>query len=81
MSRSPKTAPPKDFESAIAELETLVDRLESGQMSLEDSLTAYQRGMELTRFCEKTLNAAEQQVKRLENGTLKDFHPEEGDAV
>ena len=78
MSRSGKNAPPKDFESALAELETLVENMESGQLSLEDSLTAYKRGMELTAFCQKTLNTAEQQVKILEGEALKDFRPEGG---
>ena len=78
MSRSGKNTPPKDFESALAELETLVENMESGQLSLEDSLTAYKRGMELTAFCQKTLNTAEQQVKILEGETLKDYRPESG---
>ncbi len=78
MTKSGKPAPPKDFESALAELEGLVERLESGQLSLEDSLAAYRRGMELTAYCQKTLNAAEQQVKVLEGDSLKDFRPEGG---
>ena len=73
MSKPGKTAPPKDFESALGELEALVDKMETGELSLEAALAAYQRGMLLTGFCQKVLNAAEQQVKRLENGQLKDF--------
>ncbi|MBI5938045.1 MAG: exodeoxyribonuclease VII small subunit [Betaproteobacteria bacterium] len=78
MSKTGKTAPPKDFESALAELEGLVERLESGQLPLEASLAAYKRGVELTAFCQQKLSAAEQQVKVLEGGKLKDFQPESG---
>ncbi len=78
MSKPGKTAPPKDFESALAELESLVERMESGQLPLEDSLAAYKRGVELTAFCQQKLSAAEQQVKMLEGGNLKDFQPESG---
>ena len=78
MSKPGKTAPPKDFESALAELESLVERMESGQLPLEESLAAYKRGVELSAFCQQKLSAAEQQVKVLEGATLKDFQPESG---
>jgi exodeoxyribonuclease VII small subunit len=73
MSRIAKPTPPKDFESALAELETLVSQMESSELSLEASLAAYKRGMELTAYCQRTLAEAEQQVKVLENGVLRDF--------
>lgn len=73
MSKSSKSLPPKDFEAALGELEGLVSQMESGDLSLEAALAAYKRGMELTAFCQKTLADAEQQVKILENGVLKDF--------
>ena len=76
MSKPSKPTPPKSFESAIAELEGLVAAMEAGNLSLEASLAAYKRGMELTAWCQKTLADAEQQVKILENGLLKDFDPE-----
>jgi exodeoxyribonuclease VII small subunit len=76
MSKPGKTTPPKDFESALAELEGLVERMESGQLPLEESLAAYKRGIELTTYCQQKLSAAEQQVKVLEGGGLKDFKPE-----
>lgn len=79
MSKTGKTTPPKDFESALAELESLVERMESGQLPLEESLAAYKRGVELTAFCQQKLSAAEQQVKVLEGGKLKDFEAESGD--
>lgn len=76
MSKTGKTAPPKDFESALAELEGLVERMESGQLPLEESLAAYRRGIELTTYCQQKLSAAEQQVKLLEGGSLKEFQAE-----
>jgi exodeoxyribonuclease VII small subunit len=75
MSKSAKSTPPKNFEAAVSELEGLVAAMEAGNLTLEDSLAAYKRGMELTVYCQKTLAAAEQQVKILENGLLKDFDP------
>lgn len=79
MAKTDKNAPPKDFESALQELEVLVSDMESGRLSLEASLAAYTRGSELTAWCQKTLEAADQQVKMLDNGSLKDIHGEEGD--
>lgn len=76
MSKTGKTTPPKDFESALAELEGLVERMESGQLPLEESLAAYKRGIELTTYCQQKLSAAEQQVKQLEGNSLKDFQAE-----
>lgn len=78
MSKTGKNAPPKDFESALSELETLVSEMESGKLTLEASLAAYKRGMELTAFCQSTLADAEQQVKVLENGVLKNFNIVDG---
>jgi len=72
-------APPKDFETALQELETLVADMESGRLNLEAALAAYKRGSELAAFCQKTLDAADQQVKQLDQGILKDLHVEEGD--
>jgi len=61
------------FESAMAELEKIVADMESGKLSLEDSLAAYKRGAELLSFCRTKLEDAQQQVSVLENGMLKDF--------
>lgn len=68
-----KATPPKDYESAVAELEKIVAAMESGKLSLEDSLAAYQRGAELLAYCRDQLSAAEQKVQILENGVLKPF--------
>lgn len=59
------TAPPETFELAYAELESIVARMESGQMTLESSLAAYQRGNSLLQFCQKSLADVEQQVQIL----------------
>lgn len=68
-----KSPTPKDFESALAELEKIVAQMESGKLGLEDSLTAYGRGAELLNFCREAISRAEQQVQMLENGVLKPF--------
>jgi exodeoxyribonuclease VII small subunit len=57
--------PPIDFEKALAELERIVAELEQGDLPLEASLKAFERGIELTRLCQKELAAAEQKVRKL----------------
>jgi exodeoxyribonuclease VII small subunit len=64
---------PQSFEAALAELEALVTSMESGQLPLEQSLAAYKRGAELLQYCQNALQTAEQQVKILEEGTLRSF--------
>jgi exodeoxyribonuclease VII small subunit len=59
------------YEAALDELEKLVNRLESGQLPLDQLLSGYQRGAELLKFCRSRLEAVEQQIKVLENGELK----------
>jgi len=54
-----------DFEKALQELEGLVEKMEAGELSLEDSLGHFERGIELTRTCQKALKAAEQKVQIL----------------
>lgn len=68
---------PASFEAALSELENIVKSLESGQndLALEQSLTSYQRGMALLRYCQESLNAADQKVKLLEQDALRDFTP------
>ena len=73
MAKSRATPPPKDYESALAELEAIVGEMESGQLPLEASLTAYKRGAGLLHYCRQQLSEAEQQVKILEDGALVDF--------
>ena len=61
-----------DFESALAELEKIVDKMEAGDQSLEDALKAFQRGVELARTCQQGLKDAEQRVEKLiqQNGEV-----------
>jgi exodeoxyribonuclease VII small subunit len=54
-----------EFEAALEELEGLVERMEEGELSLEDSLKTYERGIELSRACQKSLDAAEQRIRIL----------------
>ena len=72
MADQPKPEP-KNFEAALAELESIVERMEDGQLPLEESLTAYQRGFALLKYCEKVLGDAQQRIRILEEGELKDF--------
>jgi len=62
------------FETALAELEAIVHSMEDGKLELEASITAYRRGMELMKHCQQQLADAEQQVRILEAGELKDFN-------
>lgn len=62
----------KDFESAIAELETIVKQLEEGDLALEKSLALFERGVQLSRFCHAKLEEAERRVDILnERGEIK----------
>jgi exodeoxyribonuclease VII small subunit len=79
MAKTRATAPPKDYESALTELEAIINEMESGQLPLEASLTAYKRGAELLQYCRAQLVATEQQVRVLENGVLQAFKPESDD--
>jgi len=66
----PKKSTLPDFETALTELEKIVEKMESGEQSLEDALKSFQRGIELTRTCQQGLKEAEQRVEKLlsENG-------------
>ena len=62
----------KDFEAAIAELETIVKKLEEGDATLEQSLALYERGVQLSRFCHARLEEAEKRIEILnERGELR----------
>ncbi len=56
---------PESFESAMEQLESLVSRMESGDLSLEESLKAFEQGVQLTRFCQDQLKNAELKVQEL----------------
>jgi exodeoxyribonuclease VII small subunit len=64
-----------DFEQALGELETVVDRLEHGELPLEEALRQFERGVELARACQGALKQAEQRVEVLLQKTL-DAEPE-----
>ena len=61
-----KTVNPSDFESRLEALETLVEQLEEGDLTLDDSLKAFEKGVSLTKSCLNTLKKAELKVKKLE---------------
>jgi len=66
---------PQNFEDALTELESLVDTLEEGELTLEQSLAAFECGIKLTRTCQKALDTAEQKVRIL-TGETPDDEPE-----
>jgi exodeoxyribonuclease VII small subunit len=73
--------PVPDFETAMRDLEELVERLEQGDMPLEESLAAFERGVMLTRACQSALKEAEQKVeillKKAGEPAVEDFTPDE----
>mgnify|MGYP006283534617 CR=1 FL=1 len=71
---------PFDFEKALEELEGLVERMEQGDLTLEQSLKDFERGIELTRSCQKALQEAEEKVRILkEQGGEEGLAPFEGE--
>lgn len=70
---------PTDFEQALAELEALAGRMSNGQMGLDESIAAYERGVALARVCQQRLEAAEQQVSVLQGQLLRPL--DAGDAT
>ena len=77
MAKTGKKGPIVDFETTMSELESLVEKMEQGEFSLEDSIKQFERGMALARMCQKALRVAEQKVLKLaEDGskeTLEEF--------
>lgn len=68
------TVTPKDFESALKQLEAIVKELEDGELTLEQSLERYEQGVRLARFCNAKLEEAEKRIELLqkrEDGELK----------
>jgi exodeoxyribonuclease VII small subunit len=68
MSDAPQDISKMTFEAALAELEAIVDKLEAGKVSLEDSIAIYERGEKLKGHCDKLLKAAEARIEKI---TLK----------
>lgn len=74
-----KTKKEPDFEAALAEIDEIVNKLESGELSLDNSLEYFQRGMELVNFCSKKLDATEKKLKVLVEGTSGEFEVKEAE--
>jgi exodeoxyribonuclease VII small subunit len=76
-----KEAKPADFEAAMRDLEAIVERLEQGDLPLEESLAAFERGILLTRSCQAALKDAEQKVeillKKSGESVVETFNPDE----
>ena len=70
--------PPRSFEAALAEFEALVEKMERGDLSLEDSVNAYERGVALHRYCERALSTAERKIQILAEGSGEGRSEEEG---
>ena len=62
---APETSPVADFETSMQSLEELVGKMEAGEMTLEESLAAYERGVGLYRRCQSALEQAELRVRQL----------------
>jgi exodeoxyribonuclease VII small subunit len=71
MAKTSAPSAPATYEQALAELDRLVQAMESGTLPLDQLLDGYRRGAELLQFCQERLEAVEQQVKVLEAGQLK----------
>jgi exodeoxyribonuclease VII small subunit len=74
MPAKPAATPPT-FEQALDELDALVRRMESGELTLDESIAAYRRGAELARYCQARLARAELDIKQLEGDLLKPLDP------
>ncbi|MEC5386344.1 exodeoxyribonuclease VII small subunit [Uliginosibacterium sp. H3] len=68
-----KAALPERFEDAVGELEQIVAAMETGTLSLEESLARFQRGTQLLRHCRGALESAEQRIRVLQDGELRDL--------
>ena len=66
------------FETALAELEQIVQSMEGGRLPLDESIAAYRRGSELLKHCQQQLGDAERKIQVLENGALHDFDAASG---
>ena len=73
MTEKSKSTQKLDFEKAMTELEKIVENLESGELTLDDSIKAFEKGIELSKLCQKKLEAAEERVKKLLEKAGGDF--------
>lgn len=78
---SAKSSNPKkselNFEEAMVQLESLVSKIEAGNLSLEDSLNEFEKGIKLSKICQKALTEAEQRVKILTDDGEEEFNVSE----
>ena len=75
MTKTKKRRP--DLEKSLADLEIIVEELESGELSLDRSLQMFEKGIQLSRECQAALKKAEQKVQVLVDDELKDLHADE----
>ena len=73
-SDQPQNEEPKSFEEAFTRLEAVVRRLESGQMSLDQSTALFEEGMKLAKECNEMLNGAELKIQRLQQGLAEQLN-------
>ncbi|MFN7573376.1 MAG: exodeoxyribonuclease VII small subunit [Betaproteobacteria bacterium] len=76
-SSTPKPVAGLTFEQALDELEALVRKMEAGELPLEESIAAYKRGAELTKYCQGKLAAAELEIRKLDGDSLQPLDPSE----
>ena len=67
------------FETALAELEQIVQAMEGGRLPLDESIAAYRRGSELLKHCQQQLSDADRKIQVLEDGALREFDRKHGD--
>lgn len=72
---TPKPVAELTFEQALDELDTLVRRMEAGELSLDEAVAAYRRGAELARHCQGRLAVAEQEIRKLDGEMLTPLDP------
>ncbi|MBQ3307078.1 MAG: exodeoxyribonuclease VII small subunit [Bacilli bacterium] len=67
------------FEESLEQLESIVKKLENGDVALDDAITEFQKAMELAKTCDEKLKSAEETITKLvkENGEVEDFQVEE----
>ncbi len=63
--KAPGEGNPPTFEAALAQLEEIIERIEAGELGLEDSIKEYERGVGLVRRCREVLDTAQQRVEEL----------------
>lgn len=80
VTRKTKPAEPTSFEDAMRELDELVEGMESGELALDASLAAYQRGAYLVKYCQAQLIRVDEQIKIVENDMAKPFDLTTGSA-